>query len=112
MTDEPFPDQGSYYRSDQLSFAKVGIPVLYFKSGVDYIGRPKDWGRATAQEWVKTHYHQPSDELTAEWNFDGMIEDAQLGFLTGLAVAQADAMPTWFPGDEFAKLRMPAVSAK
>lgn len=112
VTDEPFPDQGSYYRSDQFSFARVGIPGLYFKSGVDYIGRPKDWGRTTAQEWLKAHYHQPSDELTPDWNFDGMIEDAQLGFLAGLAVAQADAMPTWLPGDEFAKLRAPAVSAR
>jgi hypothetical protein len=34
-----------------------------------------------------------------------MIEDTQLGFLAGLAVAQADAMPAWLPGDEFAKLR-------
>jgi len=112
VTDEPFPDQGSYYRSDQLSFARVGVPGLYFRSGVDYIGRPKDWGRTMAQEWLKAHYHQPSDELTPEWNFDGMIEDAQLGFLAGLAVAQADAMPTWLPGDEFAKLRKPAASAK
>jgi Zn-dependent M28 family amino/carboxypeptidase len=112
VTDEPFPEHGSYYRSDQLSFARVGVPGLYFRSGVDYIGRPKEWGRTMADEWLKAHYHQPSDELTPDWNFDGMIEDTQLGFFAGLAVAQADAMPAWLPGDEFAKLRQPASSAR
>ena len=34
-----------------------------------------------------------------------MIEDAQLGFFAGLAVAGADSMPGWLPGDEFAKVR-------
>jgi Zn-dependent M28 family amino/carboxypeptidase len=105
VTDEAFPDRGAYYRSDQFSFARVGVPGLYFKSGVDYIGREPGWGVRVTNEWVASHYHQPSDQLTPEWNFDGMIEDTRLGFLAGLAVAQADRMPTWMPGDEFARLR-------
>ena len=110
VTDEPFPDRGAYYRSDQFSFAKVGIPGLYFKGGLDFIGREPGWGAKVTEEWGRAHYHQPSDEFGASWNFDGMIEDTQFGFLAGLAVAQADAMPAWLPGDEFAKLRGPAAS--
>jgi Zn-dependent M28 family amino/carboxypeptidase len=105
VNDEPFPDRGAYYRSDQFSFARVGVPGLYFRGGVDYIGREPGWGVRVTNEWVASHYHQPSDQLTPSWNFDGMIEDTRLGFLAGLAVAQADSMPTWMPGDEFAKLR-------
>ncbi len=105
VTDDPFPDHGSYFRSDQLSFAKAGVPGLYFKAGVDFIGRPADWGRTTANEWLKAHYHQPSDELTPDWNFDGLIEDTQLGFYVGLAVANADRPPIWLPGSPFAHLR-------
>jgi Zn-dependent M28 family amino/carboxypeptidase len=108
VTDEPFPDRGGYYRSDQFSFAKVGIPGLYFKGGLDFIGREPGWGAKVTEEWGKAHYHQPSDEFSPSWNFDGMIEDTRFGFLAGLAVAQADAMPAWLPGDEFAKLRGPA----
>ncbi len=108
VTDEPFPDRGAYYRSDQFSFAKVGVPGLYFKGGLDFIGREPGWGRKVTEEWGRLHYHQPSDEYSPAWNFDGMIEDTQFGFLAGLAVAQASAMPTWLPGDEFAKLRPPA----
>ena len=105
VTDEPYPGQGSFYRSDQLSFAKVGVPVLYFRAGVDYLGRPPGWGKEIQNAWLKAHYHQPSDKLTPDWNFDGVIEDAQLGFFTALAVADADQAPTWNPHDEFAHLR-------
>jgi len=105
VTDEPFPDRGAYYRSDHFSFARAGVPGLYFKGGLDFVGREPGWGKKVTEEWGNAHYHQPSDEYGPSWDFDGMIEDAQLGFLTGLAVAQADAMPTWLPGDEFAKLR-------
>jgi len=108
VTDEPFPEHGSYYRSDQFSFARAGVPGLYFRSGVDYLGRPPEWGRETENAWLRAHYHQPSDELTPDWNFDGLIEDAQLGFYAALAVADADRAPAWNPGDEFARLRRPA----
>ncbi len=110
VTGEQYPDRGGYYRSDHFSFAKVGVPGLYFKGGVDYVGREPGWGKKVAEEWGAAHYHQPSDEYGPDWNFDGMIQDAQLGFLAGLAVAQADEMPSWLPGDEFARLRPPAAT--
>jgi Zn-dependent M28 family amino/carboxypeptidase len=108
VTDEAHPDRGAYYRSDHFSFARIGVPTLYFKGGLDFIGHEPGWGTKVTEAWNNAHYHQPSDQYSPDWNFDGMVEDAQLGFFAGLAVAQADAVPTWLPGDEFAKLR-PAV---
>jgi hypothetical protein len=40
-----------------------------------------------------------------------MIEDAQLAMLSAWLVAQADAMPTWKPGDEFEAARKRALAA-
>ena len=40
-----------------------------------------------------------------------MIEDAQLDFYAGWLVAQADALPTWNPGDEFEVARKRALAA-
>ena len=39
-----------------------------------------------------------------------MISDALLGFWTGLAIANADEMPGWTPGDEFEATRLEALS--
>jgi Zn-dependent M28 family amino/carboxypeptidase len=108
---DQFPDRGYYYRSDQFSFAKIGVPALFFDDGTDFIGRPAGWGRKQIEEWELKKYHQPSDRLDGSWNFDGMIEDAQLDMLSAWLIAQADAMPTWKPGDEFEAARQRALAA-
>jgi Zn-dependent M28 family amino/carboxypeptidase len=106
---DQFPDRGYYYRSDQFAFAQIGVPALYFDNGTDYIGKPPGWGAKYKAEWEEKHYHQPSDEIDDTWVFDGMIEDAQLGFYAGYLVAQADELPTWVPGDEFEAARKKAL---
>ncbi|HYX74841.1 MAG TPA: M28 family peptidase [Steroidobacteraceae bacterium] len=108
---DQFPDRGYYYRSDQFSFARIGVPALFFDDGTDFIGRPPDWGRAQIEQWELKKYHQPSDRLEDSWNFDGMIEDAQLAMLSAWLIAQADAMPSWKPGDEFEAARKRALAA-
>ena len=107
---DPFPDRGYYYRSDQFAFAKVGVPALYFDNGTDMIGRPPGWGRQQKEQWELKQYHQPADKLDASWNFDGMIENAQLDMESAWLIAQADAMPTWKPGDEFEAARRRALA--
>ena len=108
---DQFPDRGYYYRSDQFSFARIGVPALFFDDGTDFIGRPAGWGRQQIEEWELKKYHQPADRLDGSWNFDGMIEDAQLDMLSAWLIAQADAMPTWKPGDEFDAARKRAIAA-
>ena len=108
---DQFPDRGHYYRSDQFSFAKVGVPALFFNSGTDFVGRPAGWGKRQIEQWELKQYHQPSDRLDDSWKFEGMIEDAKLDMLSAWLVAQADAMPTWNPGDEFEAARQRALAA-
>lgn len=108
---DQFPSRGYFYRSDQFSFAKTGVPAVYLKPGMDFVDRPEGWGKAQINHFTEVNYHQPSDEYEDSWNFDGAVIDAQLGFWTGLAVANADEMPTWNPGDEFEAARLEALSA-
>ncbi|HEX6636292.1 MAG TPA: M28 family metallopeptidase [Steroidobacteraceae bacterium] len=108
---DQFPDRGFFYRSDQFNFAKIGVPAMYFHGGTDYIGKPEGWGRKAKEDWEEHIYHQPSDEIDDTWVFDGMIEDATLGFFSGWLVAQADEMPKWNPGDEFEATRKKALAA-
>ena len=109
---DQFPDRGYFYRSDQFSFASIGVPALYLDTGTDFIDRPADWGAGQVNHYTDVNYHQPTDEYDPAWNFDGMIADAQLGFWTGLAIANADEMPAWNPGDEFEAARLEALAAE
>ncbi len=107
---DQFADKGYFYRSDQFSLAKIGVPAMYLKPGTDYVDRPPGWGREQQEHYTNVHYHQPSDEYNDSWDFTGLIEDALLGYWTGLAIANAEEMPAWNPGDEFEAARLKAIS--
>jgi Zn-dependent M28 family amino/carboxypeptidase len=108
---EAFPEKGSYYRSDHFSLARVGVPGAFLGVGTDVVGKPEGWGRAQQEAWEKAHYHQPSDDLSPEWDFSGAVEDAQLLFFLGVKVANAPTLPKWRPGDEFEAARKKALAA-
>ncbi len=96
---------GWFYRSDQISFARAGVPAIWFKSGVDFVGRETGWGEKQYADWIRYKYHTPGDEVEEDWNLEGLTEDAQLAFRLAAAVVQADITPTWYRGDEFEAVR-------
>jgi Zn-dependent M28 family amino/carboxypeptidase len=103
ISPDPRPEQGSFYRSDHFPFAKVGVPSISLKEGNDYIGHDKEWGEKKFQEYNQAHYHQPSDEYRDDWNFQGMIQEADFAMEIGRRVANLPALPKFNPTDEFAK---------
>jgi Zn-dependent M28 family amino/carboxypeptidase len=108
---DQFPDRGSFYRSDQVNFAKIGVPALSLDGGTEFVGKDPEFGKQLQERYESTCYHQPCDEVSAEWDLSGMIEDTQIGLYCGLAIANADALPTWNPGDEFEAARKAALAA-
>jgi len=101
---------GWFYRSDQISFARAGVPAIWFKSGVDFIGREPGWGEQQYADWIQYKYHSPGDEVDADWNLEGLAEDAKLAFRLAAAVADSDITPTWYQGDEFEAVRKASLS--
>jgi Zn-dependent M28 family amino/carboxypeptidase len=101
LTPDPEPEKGFYYRSDHFNFAKQGVPALDPDSGVEFVGKPADWGKKKRDEYTKNDYHAPSDEVKPDWDLSGAAEDAQLLFAVGYRVANADKLPEWKPGNEF-----------
>ncbi len=105
ISPDPRPEQGSFYRSDHFPFAKVGVPSISLKEGDDYVGRPRGWGEKKFKEYNEAHYHQPSDEFRDDWDFRGMIQEADFALAVGRRVADMNALPRFNPDDEFAKAR-------
>jgi Zn-dependent M28 family amino/carboxypeptidase len=97
VTGDPNPNAGSFYRSDQVNFAKAGIPALYIQPGRDYV-EPLGFD---PMEYRTAHYHQLSDELRDEWNLEGTARDMRILFAAALRVANSDEVPRWVPGSEF-----------
>jgi len=97
------PEAGHYYRSDHFSLARVRIPSFSISQGLKFKGHDLAWGEAQARDYVKNHYHQPSDEYRADWNFKGLGEMASFGYELGLSAATQSQAIDWQPGDEFEK---------
>jgi Peptidase family M28/PA domain len=105
---DPFPDRGSFYRSDMFELARAGVPPVALKGGPSYVGRPEGWGRAQHEAFERKDYHQPSDEYHGDWDLEGAVQDAQLDLVIGLRVANAQRLPEWTHGDEFEAARKAA----
>lgn len=103
---DQFPEEGMFYRSDQYSFASVGVPTAYFDAGIDFIGKPLDWGKKMAGEYNDYNYHQPSDEIRSDWTYEGTIQQAKFYFHLAYLLANRPTMPQWNKGDEFEAVRL------
>jgi Zn-dependent M28 family amino/carboxypeptidase len=105
------PEAGHYYRSDHFSLARVGIPAFSISEGTKFKGHDEAWGRRQAEDYVKGHYHQPSDEFQKSWNFKGLAKMAEFGYELGLLAARQPALVEWKPGDEFESARRASLAA-
>jgi Zn-dependent M28 family amino/carboxypeptidase len=99
---ETHPEAGYYYRSDHFNFAKAGIPALYIKTGVDVMGKGKEYGQQLEDEYRAKSYHRPSDNYDANsWTMEGAIKDLKLLFRVGRRLAFEEGWPNWKAGSEF-----------
>jgi len=99
------PEKGFFYRSDHISFAKKGVPMLYADLGIDFVEGGEEAGKAFGADYGEHRYHQPADELSDDWDFTGMTEAANIFYDVGAAMAYSDQWPNWRDGNEFRALR-------
>jgi Zn-dependent M28 family amino/carboxypeptidase len=102
---EPTPEKGFYYRSDHFSFAKLGVPMVYFEGGDDLVTGGKAAAMAAAEDYEKNRYHAPGDEFDEKWDWSGVMSDLKLYYRVGRMLAMTDAWPNWNDGDEFRAVR-------
>jgi Zn-dependent M28 family amino/carboxypeptidase len=100
MENDSRPELGSFYRADQLEFARAGVPVLYTKARSRYLDKPDTYAREVVDNYFTHDYHQPTDSFRNNWDFSGGVQDIQLLFQVGLDIAQG-ITPTWNAGSEF-----------
>ncbi|HKS28811.1 MAG TPA: M20/M25/M40 family metallo-hydrolase [Pyrinomonadaceae bacterium] len=98
LTPDPMPEEQAFYRSDHYAFVKKGVPALMLLGGPD--GDTAVW-LARARKWLETDYHQTTDTVQPNWNWEGPKTTATIGLIVGMRVANAEASPNWLPGAPF-----------
>jgi Zn-dependent M28 family amino/carboxypeptidase len=102
---EPTPEKGFYYRSDHFSFAKLGVPMIYFEGGEDLVDGGREAGEAAAKDYTDNRYHGPKDEYNPDWDWTGVMGDLKVYYTVGRMLAMTEDWPNWNEGDEFRATR-------
>ncbi|PRY90794.1 Zn-dependent M28 family amino/carboxypeptidase [Mongoliibacter ruber] len=86
---DPSPEQGLYDRSDNVNFARKGIPSPTFSLGF-----------TAFDEEITRHYHQPSDEVD-NFDLDYAVKYWKSYILTAEKIANNAERPQWQEGDKY-----------
>ena len=99
------PEAGYYYRSDHISLAKKGVPMLYSDPGNDHVTNGLTYGEDFAKDYTKDRYHKPADEYDNSWDLSGIEQSTEILFELGYGIANSQDWPNWYEGTEFRALR-------
>jgi len=99
------PEAGYYYRSDHISLAKKGVPMLYSDPGNDHIVNGLTYGEDFAKSYTDERYHKPGDEYDNSWDLSGLEQSTEILFELGYGIANSEDWPNWYEGTEFRALR-------
>jgi hypothetical protein len=95
---DPLPEERVFYRSDHYAFVKKGVPALMLLGAP---GGDAAQFMARAKKWLETDYHETTDTVRPDWNWEGMRAMAVTGMILGMRVANRDGMPAWLPSSPF-----------
>jgi Zn-dependent M28 family amino/carboxypeptidase len=105
ISPDPEPEKGGFYRSDHISLAKVGVPMLDPDGGYDLVKGGTKAGQALRDRYREHDYHAPSDEWHADWDLSGTVDDMKALYQVGDTLANSTSWPNWYPGNEFRAIR-------
>ena len=102
---DPNPEKGYFYRSDHISFAKKGVPVLYADDGFDLEVGGIEKGFNEIYDYTNYRYHGVEDEYDPSWNLEGFEQTISTIFNISVNLSNSDDWPNWYEGNEFRAIR-------
>ena len=105
-------EEGHFYRADHFSLAKVGVPAITLESGQDLVNGGVAAGEAAHKDYTTHRYHQPADEWSPNFNYDGAVQDLTLYYDLGRDLANSRDWPGWLPDSAFKAPRDKTASAR
>jgi len=106
------PQAGYFYRSDHISLAKLGVPMLYADPGNNHVTNGLTYGEKLASEYTAERYHKPGDEYDNSWDLSGIVQATDIMLDMGYDLANSEDWPNWYDGNEFRGLRDDMMAGK
>ena len=98
---QPDSIEAFFQRSDQLPFARAGIPAVFVFVGWDFVGRTPAWALEQWNRYFSERYHMPSDEARSWFSMKGALQQARVVARLSLQVANTRERPVWSATSRF-----------
>jgi len=105
LTPDANPEAGYYYRSDHVTLARRGVPMLYADSGSIHAERGAEYGAQVEAGYRAERYHKPADEYEGEWDMRGFVQSTRLMYDVARQVTDSQDWPNWYEDNEFRSVR-------
>jgi len=92
---------GYFFRSDQLSFARAGIPAVWLHEGITSRGADKDFIKRKTEDYKKNKYHQVADEIEADWDLRGTVQICDWAREIIRLLGEGKSLPRFKPTSSF-----------
>lgn len=106
----PFAESASFGRSDQIAFARGGIPAILIMEGTTYRNTPSSAGLQRMIDWGRRIYHTPFDDLNQPMNLRAAEQHAQFLFAFCYRLAHLEAAPEWKKGTPYLNIRLQSLA--
>lgn len=102
----------SFARSDQISFAKAGIPSILLMDGIDYVHLPMQEGLKKQLQWMQSLYHSPFDDLYQTICWDAACQHTKVIYAFAHFLVTDGQSVEWKPGTRFINARLQSIAEK
>jgi Zn-dependent M28 family amino/carboxypeptidase len=92
---------GFFFRSDQISFARGGVPGVWLHQGIVSRGEDKGYALRKFEEYQKTKYHQVTDEIGDDWDLRGTLQIIAWAREIVRILGEDDRIPDFKPHSAF-----------
>jgi Zn-dependent M28 family amino/carboxypeptidase len=100
-TEERNRELGYFFRSDQFSFARGGIPAVWLHEGIVSRTKGAEYIPEKSAEYKKNGYHQVDDEIKPDWDFSGTIQIAEWAREIVALLDASPSVPQFKPTSSF-----------
>ena len=95
LSPDPLPSEQLFTRSDHYRFVQEGVPAIFLMTG--FAGP----GRQAFEHFLKTDYHQPSDQISLPFHWEAAAKFARVNYAIAREIADEAEAPRWYRGDFF-----------
>jgi hypothetical protein len=107
-----FLAQETFARSDQLAFARAGIPSILVSEGLSYDHIRREDALDLFLEWMREKYHTPFDDLSQTINYQAALLHARVLLAFARTLAEDQHAPQWKPGTPYINIRLQSIAER